>query len=247
MKVLLTSGCSFTECYGWDDNHNPDNRTWPIWLREKLTDRTHYSEGFGGQGNNLIAQRTQYRIEQLLKTHQPNDILVGIMWSGSDRWECYKTEDHDFPRVLGELHNPIKFIEPVPNITTGSWIMMHPQYIHEHNDLFYKKFYDPVWMQIMTLQSIIHTQRYLREKGINYFMSQAFNTCLDRGRRNDVNTSWLWDQIDFDTWLPVDSMKEWCDQNCPIPNVNNFHPRSEQCEQFVNQVVVPWLTEKNLF
>lgn len=241
-KILLTAGDSFTNCNDYDFKGQEDNRVWPIWLRERMPDATHYSEGLGGQGNHLIAHRTQYRTEQLLKEHPAEDILVGVMWTGVDRWEFFSTEDLGFERVTGEEVNPVKFIPEAP----GSWVMTHPQYIHERNGLFYKYFYDSCWMQIQTLEAIIHTQRYLRERGVRYFMSQSFNGCLAESRRPDPNLSWLWDQVDFSTWLPVQSMQDWCREHCPIPEVNNFHPRPEQCDKFVDQVMWPYLVKQNL-
>jgi hypothetical protein len=243
-KILLTAGDSFTNCDDYDIKGNEDNRVWPIWLRERMPDARHFSEGLGGQGNRLIAHRTQYRLEQLLKQQQPQDILVGVMWSGVDRWEFYNSENLVFDNkndINGEV-NPVRFIADAP----GGWAMTHPQYAHERNDLFYKYFYDPVWMQIQTLEAIIHTQRHLRERGIRYFMSQSFDGCLAESRRPDPNLSWLWDQIDFDTWLPVKSMQDWCHEHCPIDGVRNFHPRPEQCDQFVEQVVWPYLQQKDL-
>jgi hypothetical protein len=42
-KILVTSGCSFSECINYDVHGNNDNKTWPIYLREQLPGAEHYS------------------------------------------------------------------------------------------------------------------------------------------------------------------------------------------------------------
>lgn len=245
--VLFTNGCSFANCTRYRDEKLEDNKVWPLWLHDRMPDSLHVTEGLGGQGNQMIAHRTQYRLQKVLQQHRAEDILAVIMWTGSDRWQFFHTEDLGFPRVTGEEVNPVKFIDdPTGGYYKGSWVLTHPQYIHERNDLFYKYFYDPIWMQIQTLEAVINTQRYLREKGIRYVMSTAFNTCFDPNLKNSPNVDWLWEQIDWEPWLPVKSMKEWCDATCPILGVNNFHPRPEQCEKFVDQILWPYLLDKKL-
>lgn len=235
-KVLVTSGDSFSNCL-WDLHGDIYNRTWPIWLKDHWPGIEHWSEGLGGQGNQLIAHRLQYRVEQVLKVYRPQDIVVGVMWTGRDRWEIFRRQTMHVPAVNGEEGHPVKFISNAD----GQWIMFHPQYLHHLNEMFYRQLYDSIWMQINTLNAVLNTQRYLREKGIRYFMSTSFDACFDQNLRHDPNVEWLWDQIDFTTWLPVTSMQDWCKENCPIPGVNNFHPRSEQCEQFVAQVLWPFV------
>lgn len=241
-KVLLTAGCSFSECINWYENHNPENRTWPIWLAEKLA-VPHYSEAMGSQGNGQISRRTQYRLEQLLKTHSPEDLLVGIMWSGRDRFDFYFENPIEFPRNDDRwMKNPSTFIDG----GRGGWVLLNPHWTHPYNEPWYKHYYDEIGAQIYTLEHVLNLQRYLQLKNIRYFMTTYTGTTFAKHQMNNPNIEWLWNQIDWNQFLPVVGENEWVNEHYAIENVKNFHPRSWQHEKFVNEVVWPWLEQKKL-
>jgi len=113
-KVLVTAGCSFSECVNYDVNHLEENKTWPIFLRENLQ-AEHHSAAMGSQGNGLISRRTQYRVHELLKTHAPEDILVGVMWSGRDRFEFFFEQPIEFTtNIDGWIENPTRVADHAP-------------------------------------------------------------------------------------------------------------------------------------
>ena len=129
-KILVTSGCSFSECINYDVHGNNDNKTWPIYLREQLPGAEHYSEAMGSQGNGLIVRRVQYRLHELLKTHRPEDILVGIMWTGRDRFEFYFEQPIQFTtNIYGWIENPTRVADDAP----GGWVILNPHWKHDHN------------------------------------------------------------------------------------------------------------------
>lgn len=234
-KILLTSGDSFSNTL-YDQHGAVRNRTWPIWLRDKLPGVQHFSEGIGGQSNQLIAHRLHYRLHMILKDHAAQDILVGVMWSGRDRWSVFDSTLHSVETDRDKDGRPVNFIPDAQ----GHWILCHPNHNHDLNHVYYKHFYDPVWAQIMTIQEIVTTQQYLKYLQVPYFMTQSFDACFDHALTADPNVSWLYQQIDFASWLPVTSMQDWCNEHCPTGD-NNFHPRTEQCQQFVDQVVWPFV------
>lgn len=239
-KILITSGDSFANTLY--DQHGPThNRTWPIWLRDKLPDIAHYSEGIGGQSNQLIALRLHYRLAMTLRDHSAQQILVGVMWSSRDRWSFFDSNLKPSTIDPGQDGRPVNFIPE----SQGCWVLCHPNHQHDQNETYYKHFYDPVWAQIITLQEIVNTQRYLKQLQVPYFMTQSFDACFDQSLLNDPNVSWLYQQIDFESWLPVVSMQDWCNTHCPTGH-NNFHPRTEQCQQFVDKVVWPFVQQKLL-
>jgi len=234
---LVTAGCSFSETVNWYNHHNPDNRTWPIHLAEKL-DVTHYSESMGGQGNGLICRRAMYRISQLLKTVPAEQILVGVMWTGRDRFDFYFerpiefTTNHD-----GWMENPTRVADDAP----GGWVILNPHWTHEHNAPWYRHYYNEVASQIYSLEYILNLQTYLKLHGIKYFMTSSFALQWDESLRQNPNCKWLWDQIDMSHWLPVQSERHWVMANCPNPDRDNYHPHSWQHEKFVDAVIMPWL------
>lgn len=243
IKHLVTSGCSFSECVNWDRDANPDNRTWPIFLRERMPEVQHWSEGMGSQGNDLIDRRVHYRVNQLLKQVSSQDILVAVMWTGQDRFGFYFNEPIQFTSNLdGWIENPTRVVDDAP----GGWVICNPHWTHAHNSAWYRHYYNETAAQIYTLEHIINLQNYLKLKQVRYFMTSSFSTHINEYEINNDNCRWLYDQIDWDQWLPVESEKHWVDQNCAIPGANNYHPRPNQHEQFVDQVIMPWLASHKL-
>ena len=107
-KLLITSGCSFSECIHYE---NPAfKKNWPIHLAESLKEfgyTEHISLGLPSQGNGLISRGIIYNVIEALKKYKPEDILVGVMWSGSNRhdYRCQNPEETDF--VTNNVHNNV--------------------------------------------------------------------------------------------------------------------------------------------
>jgi antitoxin component of MazEF toxin-antitoxin module len=87
---FISAGCSYSQVPNTDV-------TWPAHLQKQLdlTDEQVIHAGVGAIGNSMISRRTIYHVTQALKTHKPEDLLVGILWSGCDR--------HNF--ILRETEN----------------------------------------------------------------------------------------------------------------------------------------------
>lgn len=239
-KVLVTAGCSFSECVNWYENHNSDNRTWPVWLAEKLS-VPHWPEGLGSQGNGMISRRAQYRIEQLLTTHEAQDLLVGIMWSGRDRFEFYFQDSVNFPSNIDNwMRNPCSFVEGDP----GGWIIVNPHWKHDYNAPWYRYYYNELASQIYTLEHILNLQRYLQLKNIRYFMTTNTGSTFAQDQKDNPNIEWLWNQITWDRFLPVTGEYEWVNNHYANEDVKNFHPHSWQHQKFVEEVIWPWLERK---
>jgi hypothetical protein len=60
------------------------------------------------------------------------------------------------------------------------------------------------------------------------------------------NVNYLYDQIDFDLFLPVVGEYEWCRDfsNLEFPIKGDNHPSSEQHKVFTEKVIVPFLASK---
>lgn len=243
IKHLITSGCSFSECVNWYNHKNPDNRTWPVALAERFTDAQHHSGGMGGQGNSLVAKKTMYYVSQLLKTSRSEELLVGVMWTGRDRFDFYFEEPIKFTENIdGWMENPVQIIDGAP----GGWVILNPHWNHSYNGHWYRHYYNEVAAQIYTLEHIVNLQNFLKLHQVPYFFTNSFNVHIDMALVDNPNCAWLYEQIDWDYWLPVKSERHWVEENCEIPGANNFHPRSEQHELFVDQVIMPWLKERQI-
>jgi len=86
MKVL-TFGCSYSQVTSIREEHITD-WTWPVFLDKSLNgtaDDTENHQGAGASGNESISRKTIYYVNEALKSHKAEDLLIGIMWSGCDR------------------------------------------------------------------------------------------------------------------------------------------------------------------
>ena len=248
-KLLITSGCSFSECISTTID------TWPRHLARELTDYEHKSYAMGSQGNGLISRGIIYGVNEALKTHKPEDILVGIMWSGTDR--------HDFrctnPNLLkfvsdkvnnGWVENPTKFVEDARK----HWVILNYGWADTPNkeaEYYYRYFYDHVASAIMTIEHILRVQWFLQQRKIKYFFTTYTDKVFESEYIKHVEVNYLSNMIDFEHFLPVSSEYNWIINNSKYLNMlpndykkNNYHPATEMHKEFVDQVIMPWLSEK---
>jgi len=81
-RILVTGGCSFST--SGDNQH----QTWVDYIGQKYDFRRYLHTGSPASGNELIAERVIYALQTLLdKGHSPNDLYLGVVWSGIERKE----------------------------------------------------------------------------------------------------------------------------------------------------------------
>jgi hypothetical protein len=231
MKILITGGCSFSEC------KSPWVSTWPNQLSEFLTGYQHISTGMGSQGNGLISRRIIYQVTETLKTHSSDDILVGIMWSGPDRHDFYL---QNLPVVLKEdfTENPTKFVPE----SAGGWKI--PSAEVPPNPNYYRYFHDTIGQYIYTYEHMLRTQWFLKLHNVKYFMTTYTKEVFQQTKHIDVKH--LYDQIDLELFLPIIGEYEWCRDHSELefPIKGDNHPGSDQHKKFTEQVILPFLKKK---
>jgi hypothetical protein len=238
-KILITGGCSFSECMY--------NATWPRHLEDALSVYRLASTAVGSQGNGLISRKIIYQVSKLLASRRAEDLLVGIMWSGPDRHDYYIHDTNTAPIVLKEdsaMKNPIRFIHK----TEGSWTMISPGWRMPASVNYYANFHDSIGHYIYTLEHILRTQWFLKSMGVKYFMTTYTGEVLPDIVKTQTDTKHLYELVDTGAFLPVIGEYEWCRDysglEFPIPN--DKHPSVEQHQAFTQQIILPFLKEKNL-
>jgi len=236
MKKLITGGCSFTE---WPQN----THTWPKFLLEHLPEYTHANAALGSSGNGLISRRVIYETTQALKQCDAKDILVGVMWSGPDRHEFYTQRVTDDMTANTKI-NPCKFIPDSP----GAWAIMNGGWKMNHAKIYYTEFHTLAGSLISTLEHILRVQWFLKQHGVRYFMTTYTGDVIPNYVKTFADTEHLYSEIDFVNFLPVSSEYEWCRDHSGIefPAPNDYHPSGAQHKLFVEQVIIPFLKERNL-
>ena len=242
--ILVTGGCSFSECKSpWVD-------TWPRHLERAIAPEQAFHEGLGGQGNGMIARQIIWRVSQLLE-HRDR-LLVGIMWTAPDRHEVLlhhtdlpKNVDYGAP-VPGEpnkLYNPYNWIADTP----AKWLLLHYSSTNGIAKELYAKMHNPWHSQIITIEHILRVQWFLQHHNIKYFMSTYTGNVVSSDLCNHPDVKYLYDQIDFDWFLPVTGEYEWCRDHSGLdfPVAGDRHPGTPQHKLFVDQVVHPFLKQRN--
>lgn len=238
MKQLVTGGCSFSECI------SPWIRTWPQHLSTALPNYQHVSTAMGSQGNGLISRRVIYQVTETLKHTAAEDILVGIMWSGPDRHDFYVRQVPEILKEDGWMENPTKFIKD----STGAWAIMNYGWKMHHAKLYYTEFHTRIGSLIYTFEHILRTQWFLKQKGIKYFMTTYTGEVIPNFVKTLADTEHLYNEVDFSKFLPITGEYEWCRDHSglPFPMLNDTHPSSDQHHMFTDQIILPFLKEKNL-
>jgi len=234
VTILVTSGCSFSECTSpWVD-------TWPEHLENAITPTQTFHEGLSSQGNGMISREIIYRVSQLL--HSSDKLLVGIMWSGPDRHELLLTKQQFISSTTNPPLNPYNWIKD----SYADWLILHHSSHTDHSKDYYTKIYNRWYSQVLTIEHILRVQWFLKLHNIKYFMTTFTDQVLQKTICNEPNIKYLYEQIDFDQFLPVSGEYEWCRDHSGLefPIKGDRHPGSAQHKLFTEQVVLPFLKEK---
>jgi len=238
--ILVTGGCSFSDV-------SSSYTTWPTWLQQRLNlaDTQHHATGIGAVGNGIISRQILFKVQELLKNGTtPEEILVGIMWSGCDRHEIYKSKRILFKENIDYwAENPVH----MPKNDTGSWIVLAHHWKHVFNKPYYKIAYDDIYSIIQSLEHVLRVQNFLEKHNIKYFMSTYMDkkVSLGLGRTDKPVVEAMIEMIDWDKFLPVDGEYEWCKEYCywEPEDKNDQHPPSYQHMEFVDNIILPYVKD----
>lgn len=253
MKIVVTGGCSFSETTTAKWSRNKEDFTWPLFLKDSLSAKEFYNDGIGAQGNDLIARQIIWRLSKLLKHHNADDILVGIMWTTSARHSVLVNFDdgHEFtygqPVVSNDntLYKKHKFYNPytwdqVDYSHCVGWALLHSQ--DSLGKIWYKNFYSDEHATTLSLEHVLRVQWFLKLHKIKYFMTTYMGVLFDPPELHTLKH--LWEQIDFEHVLPVVGEYEWVKSQGLSFRDEQGHPSAESHEAFVNQVIIPFLKDK---
>ena len=203
----------------------------------------------GSQGNGLISRGIIYNVTQALKTHQPKDILVGVMWSGSDRHDFRCTDPNLLGFVTKKIHNnwmknPTGFVKDA----TPNWVILNKGWDNPEAEAYYRTFHDNIGSSIYSIEHVLRTQWFLKSHGVPYFFSDYIdNNLVAVENLQHVEVGYLYDQIDRGQYLPVTSEYSWVRTNSkllhlwPDKQLEIQHPTTEHHKEFTDQVIMPWL------
>jgi hypothetical protein len=211
----------------------------------------HQDVALPSQGNGMISRRIIYAVEQALKSTSAQDIIVGIFWTDMNRHEFYNNQN--VAAWVDQFHwgNPtsIKSYDPTVSHRDRNWILLNPHYTKEYADTYYRMFHNNIDSQIKTCEHVLRTQWYLEKNNIKYFMGTYTYNTFNKDFVDHSEVSWLYNQINQDTLIPIIGMLEWgnelTDPDLKFNVDDLYHLNSLQSKAFTDQVIWPFLKEKN--
>lgn len=255
IKLLIASGCSFTEVQhpycnmpDIDIHAYPDVYfTWPVHLTKHLKCKTDY-QGRGASGNKVISTAAIHSTVEALKQYSNDEILVGIMWSGAYRHAIYQSNTPlDYHKVnyekIDSANNPLSIVEE------ANYYKVMPYWSDELSKTYYKYIFDDRGSLIETLEHILRTQWFLKLHNIKYFMTSHHDLALPETYKNHSDVKYLWDLVDWDMFLPVKNEWDWLKENVDNKlderiGTSNPHPTTEMNQRFTDDVIIPFLKSK---
>jgi hypothetical protein len=116
----------------------------------------------------------------------------------------------------------------------------------ELRELFVNFYSNKISNQVYSLEHILRTQWFLINNNIKYFMSCYTDRVLDIP--NNIDTSYLLDNIDLDKFVTTQGEEEWVRENIGHPigfmSPTDRHPTSDSHKQWVEKVVIPYIGKK---
>ena len=232
-KILITSGCSFTN----------GETNWPVHLNKLLNSKL-INVGESSQGNALISRKLIYQVDTALKIYKPEEIVIGVIWSSVERSERYIQKSDEFCGVPHLDFNPTSVIKGYPN-----WRILRHEWINSPDSkLYYEIYSNLISSMVYSIEHILRVQWYLEKCGIKYFMS-TITDILHPYLLHHVEISYLYKQIDFSKFLPIEGEYEWVKKNYPTNGFNpplpdgtpDWHPNDFGSMKFAESVIFPFL------
>jgi hypothetical protein len=211
----------------------------------------HQDVALPSQGNGMISRRVLYAVEQALKSMSAQDIIVGIFWSDLNRHEFYN--ERNVADWVDQFHwgNPTS-IKPYDSFISQqdkNWVLLSPHYTKDYAKTHYRMFHSYIDSQIKTCEHVLRTQWYLEKNKIKYFMGTYTHNTFHKNFIDHPEVSWLYNQINQHTLIPIVGMLEWgnelTDPELKFNPDDLYHLNTPQSKAFTDQVIWPFLKEKN--
>jgi hypothetical protein len=241
---------------------NCGENSWPHICKEKLNCELHNltEEKIG---NALISRKLIYKINELVKTHNTDDIIVGVMWNTPNIHERYIDNGKNDEYVRKPEIELTSVVEGVKN-----WRVLNHEWISssEDTEMYFKVMYDKIQSYVFSIEHMLRTQWYLKKLGIKYFMTSHIDLFYEQEnylKMYDFKKLKEFGKLRYDlgitkysevhplhnmllksTFLPVDGMLEWLQEHYPnegFRDSEKLNPNQLGHEKFVTEIIIPFL------
>ena len=237
-KLLVTSGCSFT-----DSGH-----AWPYQLAKKC-DFIIDNIALPSQGNGIISRKLINTIEHYPIPYPSDDIIVGVMWSGINRYERIIESGDEYVGPPYLEQNPTWGV--YQDKTKGRWRIMSDKWTKSEDcSIYYEIFSNEISSMVQTLEHILRTQWYLEFCNIKYFMSTFMNIFSDEKIMNHPEVKYLYEMVDSSKFLPIEGFYEWNKEHYSVEGFDdiklNWHPNEFGNVKLTEEIIIPHLIKNNI-
>tara|TARA_B100000085_G_scaffold206752_1_gene190492 strand:+ start:245 stop:988 length:744 start_codon:yes stop_codon:yes gene_type:complete len=247
MKVLLTSGCSFSDI--------KYTKTWPNWLELHVSPQVAKHTGSSSQGNDLIAKKTIYACNELLKEYKGEDILCVVQWSSYTRMALLNEYESDMrkeiskqDKVMHWFRNQFKDYDDKTNKQEPfyGWNIINSNWNIKDTMLHYKN-QSVFGMVEQTLWHMLNVKNFCEVNNINYCWTTM---------QNDVNTNFakhwstkhLYDLVyNTDNRISKLGIYEWVTQSYPEEfQQDELHPTEKAHKLYTEEEIIPFVENNEL-
>lgn len=244
-KLLITAGCSYSQV--------PPNYHWPKQL-ENILGCKGLHLGQGAAGNAYISRKLLHHLNKQLQVYKGKDLLVGVMWSGYARQNFYLDKKPlDYTDIFyGEPnHNYMNPAALEAYQTKRNNYFANIGWTDELTSTYFKIFYDELGAILNTLEHILRIQLICEKYNIRYFFTNynidtvpiSFDELMFKFPESYKEAEHLYQQIDWDKWLPVRHAWKWMIEESGYPEDESLgnHGTDEQNKAFTERVIVPYI------
>ena len=242
MKALLTSGCSFSD--------TKYTKTWPNWLELHVSPEVVKHTGSSGHGNDLIAKKTIYACNELLKEYKGEDILCVVQWSSYTRLALLNDYDSDMRKEISKQNdgkpwfsNQFKDYDDKTNKQEPlhRWNFINANWNIKDTMLHYKN-QSVYGMVEQTLWHMLNVKNFCEVNNINYYWTTMLNDV-----NNDFAKHWstkhLYNLVyNTDNRISEQGIYEWVTQSYPEEfEPEDWHPTAHGHKLYTEEEVIPFV------
>ena len=255
MKVLITTGCSFSE---------PD--LWPHYLEKRIPNLSYKNYGKSGMGNEYISRTVFHSVTELLKSGmESKEILVMCCWTAFDRLQnSFGGELYGIPINMFRDHDSLfknKILDSYDLLLNGLEPIISTQNFLKVNNI------DFIFFSMNNIFSKYSNWQYDRKNKLQippntWNAGTIFENIPSHWGSDSINyLSTLNENIDWDKWwffnledkMKFGGIAEWVSINDPFNayTVDDWklkvipgHPKNEGHKTFANNVLSKLVLDK---
>ena len=268
IKKVISGGCSFTagsELADFDYTcplngilHPRSKSTWDnIISRNLFVNATLDQTALPGLDFGAIVRRVIFQLRENLKTHNPEEIVVLIMWTSALRREYVSI----YPNEVKIKNNEDRFLCSLPcDEGTGFTLMTTSQlqerlkrwkqeYLRGTLREFYRLRTSPDNIMYYPLQQLEYLKNYLENNNIKYFFTTAFNDIVEIYHKENIFLQDMFERLDLKNlnfMVENEGFYRWAKNNNYACGKEADHPL-EQAHQDWADLFANWILTKSNF